>query len=189
MIIDHNTPQLPEFDHVMVDIETMGTLSNAAIVSIAAVRFNLDGSMGQEFYRKIKLQTCLKIGLNIEADTLLWWLKQSDAAREELTNQICSYSITTALIELSGFLSQQKEYQIWGNSARFDLGLLENAYTALKMPSPWTHRQERDVRTLVALAPQIKENYQYRGLAHHALYDCYSQIEYCSQTWSFLTEH
>lgn len=45
---------------IMVDLETMGTSSNAAIVDIGAVEFDIDaevGLLGAEFYCNIDIQT------------------------------------------------------------------------------------------------------------------------------------
>ncbi len=61
----------------MLDLETMGNTSNAAIISIAAVYFDETG-VGRSFYHKVSLGSSCAIGLEMDADTVLWWLKQSD---------------------------------------------------------------------------------------------------------------
>ena len=169
------------FSHLMLDLETMGTKSNSAIISIGAVEFNIQtGETGRNFYRNISLQSCIDIGLQMDADTIMWWMRQSDNARNSLI-EIPPFSIQQALIDFKEFCN--KDYQIWGNSARFDLGLLENAYDKIRIPIPWKFNQERCLRTLTSFNPEIKCNIEFKGTAHNALEDCYHQIKYCHLTW------
>jgi DNA polymerase III epsilon subunit-like protein len=68
----------------MIDIETLGLGPGATILSIGAVRFSTDG-LGEEFYREISLQSCQAVGLEIDADTLEWWLEQDGDVADILT--------------------------------------------------------------------------------------------------------
>jgi DNA polymerase III epsilon subunit-like protein len=122
----------------MIDIETMGNKSFSAIVSIAAVEFDINtGETGAEFYTKVDLNSCVERGLKMQADTVLWWMGQSDEARKEITAE-SSPHLDKALSNFYDFVSK-KEYYIWGNSARFDLGILENAFNSVGMPIPWDY--------------------------------------------------
>jgi len=171
--------------HLMVDIETLGNKAGAAIVSIAAVQFDLKtGETGETFYRNIDLQSCLNAGLKVSGDTVIWWMQQSDLARRKLSENTIPLSI--ALSAFNGFIANfyTASMEVWGNSARFDLGILEVAYTALKIETPWAYWNERDVRTLVSFAPEIKQNIPFEGVPHDALADCYHQIKYCSAIWN-----
>ena len=167
----------------MIDIETMGNMSHSAIVSIGAVRFNLEtGKTGETFYMNVDLQSCLDAGLIINADTLMWWLNQSEAARKKIIEK--GHPLNKALISLSAFVT--KDDQVWGNSARFDLGILSDALNTLGMPIPWDFRKERCVRTLVSFAPEVKSAEPNIGVAHDALADCIFQINYCSKIFNKL---
>jgi hypothetical protein len=175
------------FGHLMLDIETMGNKSNSAIVSIGAVEFNIEtGKTGREFYRNVSLKSSIDLGLNIDADTVMWWMNQGDDARKSLTNEK-AISINQALVDFKEFCT--KEYQIWGNSARFDLGLMQDAYNKANIDIPWDFRKERCVRTLVSFNPEIKNNFPSVGTAHNAISDCYFQVGYCSAIWSSLHCH
>lgn len=170
----------------MVDLETMGNESNSAIVSIGAVEFDINtGETGKEFYTNVSLKSCLDVGLKINADTLMWWLKQSDEARKSLTEGQSKH-IADALSELSMFIALcgGKDCEIWGNSARFDLGILSDAYSKTSLFIPWDFRKERCVRTLVSFMPEIKKTVPFAGVAHNAVADCHHQIKYCSQIWN-----
>jgi len=99
------------FPHLMIDLETMGSKSFASIVSIGAVEFNIKtGETGREFYRNIDLRSCQSLGLEIDADTVYWWLKQSKEAKESLFTEC--FSIQQAMVDFRNFCN--KEYQIWG---------------------------------------------------------------------------
>ncbi|WP_163401478.1 3'-5' exonuclease [Flavobacterium fluviatile] len=168
-------------EHLMIDLETMANESFSAIISLAAVEFDINtGQTGKEFYINISLQSCIDLGLIVNADTIMWWMKQTDEARKSLLNG--TVHIVDALTSFSGFCN--KDYQVWGNSARFDLGILQNAYNKAKLPICWDFKKERCVRTLVSFKPEIKANFKYLGVGHNALADCYNQIAYCHLTWS-----
>ena len=170
--------------HLMIDIETMGNESFSSIVSIGAVEFDINnGETGREFYVKIDLQSCIDEGLIMNASTVMWWLKQGEAARNELgTGEV--ETLRNALFKFSDFFTE--DYQVWGNSARFDLGILENAYSKIGKPIPWKFWNERDVRTLVSFSPDVKETFVFNGVAHNAIDDCKFQIGYCSKIWDRL---
>lgn len=173
------------FEHLMVDIETMGTDHNAAIMSIAAVEFNFDGETGQSFYQTVSLQSCLDIGLKMDADTIYWWLTQPEPARMAIASPV-PLPIDVVLQDFVAWIGK-REYQVWGNSPQFDLVILENAFKKCNLELPWKFYNERDVRTLVSLAPAIKAlQIQLLGTAHDALKDCYAQIKYCTEIWNQL---
>lgn len=173
-----------KFKHLMVDLETMGIRSNSSIVSIAAVEFDLDtGETGEEFYKNVSLQSCVNLGMKMDPETIMWWLKQSDDARAALTSGK-AYDISDVLNLFSIFCDA--DYEVWGNSARFDLGILANAYDLAGIPIPWNQFKERCVRTLASFQPSIKKSYVHEGTDHNALSDCYKQIGYCSRIWNTL---
>lgn len=173
---------------LMIDIETLGNKSHSVILSLAAVEFDLDtGNTGKEFYKKIDLQSCLDAGLKINASTLQWWMEQKPEALKELFNGATPLEVV--LSNFRDFYTLQCGTpfpRVWGNGARFDLGILEDAYEAIGQNVPWGFRSEMDVRTLVAFAPDIKKNLVFEGVAHNPLHDCYHQIKYCCETWKTL---
>lgn len=177
-ITDINT-----FGHVMIDIETMGTKSYSAIISIAAVEFNIEtGIIGQTFYQNISLQSNVSNGLVIDPDTVIWWIGQNEAARKKLSENP-SELIQTLLLLDQYLVSCGPDAKLWGNPARFDLGLLENAYQTAFLKSPWEHYNERCLRTLSSLRPEIKKRTIRKGPEHDATADCLFQIEYAVAIW------
>lgn len=170
----------------MVDIETMGNVSYSSILSIGAVEFDIEtGNTGKEFNVNIDLQSCLDIGLVVNASTIIWWMQQSEQARKDIT-QANTISIKEALNEFSKFCNM--DYEIWARSPRFDCGRLQDAYNKLKMDIPWDFKKERCVRTYEFNNPKIKENYEFSGTAHNTIDDCKFQIGYCSKIYQYLNE-
>ena len=83
-------------------------------------------------------------------------------------------TLPTALVALARWIGE--DAIMWGNSARFDLGILEYAYDSCLIPVPWDHRNERCYRTLKALHPEIK--IMRSGTHHNALDDATSQAHH-----------
>lgn len=168
----------------MLDLETMGNESFSSIISIGAVEFDIEnGKTGKEFYTNVDLQSCIDLGLIMNASTVMWWMQQNEKARKDLTERT-SLPIIEALKDFANFCN--KDYQIWGNSARFDCGILQNAYNKAGISIPWDFRKERCVRTLVSFAPEIKNQIEFKGIRHNSIDDCKYQIEYCSIIWNKL---
>lgn len=174
------------FEHIMADLETVGNKSNSAIVSIGAIKFNLDtGQTGEEFYRKIDLQSCLDVGLVVNASAIYWWMKQNEVARYELAQG--GQPLLEVLHDLDEWInSDGNKPQLWGNGARFDIGLLEDAYVACGYHEmPWDFHNELDLRTLAYFRPEIKKQViaETKEPLHHPITDCKVQIKYASLIW------
>lgn len=175
-------------NHLMIDIETLGNKSFSVITSVAAVQFDIEtGKTGEEFYERINIDNSLKNGLNVDGDTLRWWFKQSKEAQKEFSDYD-GVNVTEFCDKFDRFFLESilTETKIWGNSNRFDLGLLDNMYESVGRSYPWNFRHERDVRTIVSFAPEIKANCVFNGVPHNAVDDCKYQIEYVSKIWNIL---
>lgn len=156
---------LPE--RVMLDIETLGTEPGAAILSIGAVKFD-DAGIVDEFHKSVSLESCQEAGLEIDAETLDWWLHQSEPAQTVLSG---GAPLQTALEQFRNFYADADE--IWAFSPSFDCVLLAEAYDAVGMNEPWHYRDERDCRTLAALPGAVE--LEHDGTEHDALDDAKHQ--------------
>lgn len=171
--------------HLMVDIETMGTSSRAAIVAIGAVVFEPFGQAlatppdpvpladPHYLYRPVKLATSLAAGLEIDAGTVEWWLCQSEEARTALL--AAPVTLKQALHELAEFAAPCQA--AWSHGATFDLVILDAAYRAVGKRAPWGFRDCRDTRTLFDLAFYRDKEPAPMPAAHrhHALWDAWRQ--------------
>jgi len=157
-------------DRIMVDIETLGTEPGAAIVAIGAVRFGLDG-VADTFEADVSLADCQSHGLEIDAETLSWWLNQPACAREQLHGGI---ALERALRDFSEFVGDDAE--VWANSPAFDCVLLREAYDAVGLSCPWQYYQERDYRTMRETLAAWPDR-EHDGVEHDGLDDARFQAE------------
>jgi len=188
MAIASNLEQPKKLGHVMVDLETMGRDSNAVICSIGAVEFDINtGETGREFYRKVDIQSGLEKGLTVNGPTIEWWLMQSEKARMGVVAGV-GMNLSQMLYEFKKFIEElgSETVQIWGNGVSFDVVILSESYRHCKLKEPWNFRCERDVRTLVSFAPEVKDHYPKFGTEHHPIDDCKYQIGYCTAIWQNL---
>jgi len=166
--------------HIMLDLETMGTKPGCAIVSIGAVKFDLDtGKIGDKFYQVVSLRSCIAVGLMPEASTIMWWLQQSEQARRKLYSEPGMH-IHEMLTEFSKFCSADNA--VWGNSAAFDCSILAEAYNKVGFIVPWVHWNERCFRTMKTLFP-INYPKKDEARAHDPIYDCEYQIGLLCTIW------
>jgi exodeoxyribonuclease VIII len=159
--------------HVMVDLETMGNGGNAPIIAIGAVKFDITGTKGAPFYANVDLQSCMDVGMECDASTIMWWLEQSGDARERLKFPVPD-DVSTVLRAFSAWFGDS-EY-LWGNGAAFDNVILNNAYRKVGQEPPWNFWNDRCYRTLksqFAAVPMERV-----GTHHNAVDDAQSQAEH-----------
>lgn len=181
-----STP-LPDATDAMVDLETLGTQPYSVILSIGACAFRFDDApIEDQFYQTIDLESSLSLGLRISADTLRWWMSQSDAAREAAFGRVGDVSLPLALDAFTDWLDS-RPLSLHGNSARFDMGLLEAAYKVCNKEVPWKWSKEGCYRTMKNL-PGVKAAVPFRApaVAHHALYDALAQAEHLRAIYKHL---
>ena len=156
--------------NIMVDIETMGQGSNAAIVAIGAVAFDECG-IGDDLYLRISLEDAAKHG-DIDASTVLWWMRQEDAAREEITKDD-AMSVSDALHFFTHFVNGNKDdkgdVSIWGNGSDFDNVILVNMYKKTGKRVPWNFWNNRCFRTMKNIYRDVRPNRE--GVHHKAIDD------------------
>lgn len=163
------------FQHMMIDLETMGSRPGCAIATIGAVMFDpVFGDTGDRFYCRIDLGSCVQAGLRLEPDTVVWWLKQSDAARAELTRDD-GLQLRYGLQAFGEFWRAHDARFIWSHGANFDGPIIAAAFEAVNMAIPWKYWDARDTRTIYDLAG-VKP-VRSIGVAHHAKDDAVNQAD------------
>ncbi|EFU0711420.1 exonuclease [Escherichia coli] len=178
--------------HLMIDLETMGTNTNAPIVVIGAVFFDPQtGEIGPVFYIVISLTDAMNTGAVPDGGTIEWWLKQSSEARAAiLTDQVKLKDALSRFREFINEYSDEKLVQVWGNGATFDNAILRTSYEHLDIPCPWRYYNDRDVRTIVELGKAIdfdaRTAIPFEGERHNALDDARYQEKYVSAIWQKL---
>ncbi len=163
----------------MLDIETMGTSSTASIMSIGACYFEPSTcEIGETFHEQINIAS----NGDLDASTVIWWMKQSDEARSKFYNNARAKDITKVLHEFYDFVTPNS--QVWGNGVAFDNVIIRNAYESLQLKAPWNFWNDRDVRTMVELGKSVGidpvRDVPFEGVRHDALSDAIHQAKYVS---------
>ena len=125
---------------VMIDLETLGTTASSVIMSIGAVRFDLDGDTidNAGFYASISIDSNLAYKRTISESTLVWWLQQSKEAQAVFSE--AKQPLDAALEEFGKWFDIGRatdKVQIWSNGADFDIPMLAHAYAQIQMEAPW----------------------------------------------------
>ena len=159
----------------MLDLESLGTRPDCAILTLGAIKFNpyvLD-SFGDSLYLRIDVNEQLALGREVQEDTLTWWSTQAEDVREEALGEGNRVSLTEMYRQLNRFCVGATN--IWCQGPAFDIVILENIYRQMGWPTPWQFWQIRDSRTLFGVHGDPREKNK-AGL-HNALEDCVSQAQ------------
>ena len=171
--------------NMMIDIETLSTKNDAAILAIAAVYFNpLTGELGETFYTNINLKSNISAGRNISASTLIWWMQQEKSAQDMVFSLNHTQPKLSESLKLFSDFFKTDSVKVWGNGSSFDITILESALDRCKLPYPWKFWNVRDVRTVVELGQTIninpKNDFPFEGVRHNAIDDSKHQARYVS---------
>ena len=170
-----------KYTDIMIDIETVDTKPTAGILSIAAVPFEIWSGRTHHlpFYNMLDIHKQIADGRTMSLDTMLWWNKQSEKARNEAFSG--TKPLHHSLADLRLFIKEKctEDVRVWANSPSFDLAILKNAVEAQKdfynADSFWKYWQERDVRTYADIFPEGIDDLQI-VTTHLPDQDCLDQI-------------
>lgn len=177
---------------IMVDLETQSVLPHASILTIGAIKFHRNWDLKpiedmDTFYRRITLDSAYLHGLHVDPKTMAWWKEQGDDACYEALTHPDRIPLKKALAEFTDWVGDYKYTKMYANSPDFDLTIIREAYRRCGMLDmiPFNFWNVRCTRTIYDLGgvklkdfPNIKK--------HHALYDCYAQIEAVKAAFSNL---
>lgn len=171
---------------IMVDLETLGNVPGSVICALGAVKFDTELGVYASFYERISQASCVRLGLTMDADTVLWWMQQAEAARAELWAP-GRWPLADVLTGFSMWAGEVSE--LWGCGASFDCALLAAAYRAAAVPPPWKFWQERCFRTTKSWLRGADSLEPSRaGTHHHALDDAAHQARWLLGIEAKLTE-
>lgn len=167
-----------QFQHIMLDLETLGTATSSVITAIGAVAFDPSSKqLGDRFYVVLgDWAEQQKYGRTIDADTVKWWMEQSDAAREALILPPVAATTGVALNDFREFCNMNggHDVKLWGNGADFDCVLLSSLYGTYNIGRPWSFRNNRCYRTIKGMGWGPAKA-QRVGVHHNALDDAITQ--------------
>ena len=175
--------------HVMVDLETLGTVADSVIMSIGAVKFDLDSDAMDDngFYASISTDSnmdCTGRLRRTQEDTLMFWLKQSADAQRVFHEP--KTTLEAGLEQFSDWLGDDN-YCMWSNGADFDLPMLAHAYTGLGIEIPWKFWNSRCFRTYKNLPQVFGVLIAPSGVKHNALTDAFNQARHLQAIQAVLT--
>lgn len=180
--------------HIVFDLETLSSRADAAIVSIGAVLVLPDKtvSLAEVFHPSTSFKSSElsypafystihdPIG-HIDPNTVMWWLTQSQEARDALQepslNEQSVLSFFEAWIKRVG----GSDFRIWSH-ATFDPPVMESAFSRYGLY--WPHNKMRDLRTEYELAGGLN-GHEFGDLLinHHALHDAYREALSLIAAW------
>ena len=147
-----------ELINVVLDLETLSTSQDAAIIQIGAVvpHFDMQHILGWpfEFEATIRYEECLhhvrEKTVSQENETMLWWEKQP--TRLEVFSGQLDYA--EALEQFADWIASfKKPVAIWGNGVGFDNPVLRHSLDAFGFHNVFDFRNDRCFRTVKALFP------------------------------------
>lgn len=175
-------------DHLMLDLETLGVSNNARIVTIGACRFD---PLGGEPSTLFNWMVEDRLGV-MDAGTVAWWMKQSEAARKTVQAALSSddpeskplvviealCSLFSAFTDVDGVEYPQVQY-LWSNGPTFDETILRGFFERYGQASrfPVSFRGSRCFRTAVNLAGLSYQEMVKPEIAHDALSDAIAQAK------------
>lgn len=170
--------------HIVIDIETLGTCDDAAILelgfaivvpdetselhhvkieSIGDIVFDLQQQI-DEFNRKI------------QADTLLWWLKQGAKLQMMYTSKD-PVSFSEGYLQLAQIVQQLRQkypaVYFWSRGSDFDFRILKSLLDHVNIPCFWKFWEVRDIRTVSN--PLLLTDDQLTTNTHYASDDAYNE--------------
>ena len=168
--------------HVMLDIETMSSNSNASLAQIGAAVFSYhDGSISSEFKVNVSVGDCRERGMHVDPNTEKWWSQQDPAAIASIMEDP-RYELPDALEKFNEWYPRGAV--VWSH-ATFDAVIMQNAFATAGVKCPWHFRDARDLRTIVGLysygGREVPEHiWEREGVHHDALDDVRWQVKIAS---------
>lgn len=163
----------------MIDFETLGTVADAVILSIGAVKFDLDaGTIEPDgYYASISIDSNLEAGRRIQEDTLIWWMQQNAKAQAVFTEP--KQHLAAALEDFHAWFDPAyiKEYRVWSNGADFDIPMIAHAWKQHGFELPWQFWNNRCFRTYKNLPQAARVPKMANAAKHNALSDAYAQAK------------
>ena len=167
--------------HAMIDLETLGTSPDCAVLTIGGVKFNPNALSEpyQPFYYRFDVDDQLEKGRTVLDSTLEWWGQQEESVREEALGDENRTPVLEVLQALNKWCVGVDT--IWCQGPAFDIVILEHMFRQYDHHIPWPFWKIRDSRTLFGIMPKDPRK-AINFAAHNALEDCKVQALCVQQT-------
>jgi len=174
----------------MVDIETVGTGTNARITQIGAVAFDFNEGV-LEAHELLQMDDrCFNAallpyeGATQDAGAMKFWADPAQAEALAEIKRMPHVGVDAALSEFTKFCSTwlRSRGKMWAKPPQFDLRIIRETYALRGTDHPWAYNQEHDLRTLMFLAKQVPmvnfkvpDVSEAKLIPHFALHDAVEQ--------------
>jgi hypothetical protein len=168
----------------MIDIETLSSDDNAAVISIGACMFNMRGETGDEFLIAVDIEDAMRHG-KASGDTIGWWMRQDESA----WGHLFSGSPVTSEYAVEAFtlwLQLRKPEFVWAKPPQFDIVILRNLFKRHMFKWPCHYRSERDLRTLMAVYNGTYPEAITNDAKHDPLADAVHQARVAAHCWQWI---
>ena len=170
--------------HLMIDLETLATTPDAAVLTIGACKFDPRAKeIHSTFYERIKLESQEGYGRVINEDTLTWWSQQDPQIQED------AFGEGDDRIDLKDAMKKLYTFglgttNVWSHGSIFDVVIIEDICRSFQQAVTWKFWEVRDTRTLFDLA---KVDVRIEG-KHNALTDAVAQSQAVQKAYSLLVK-
>lgn len=180
-------------NHFMLDLETLGSGTNGAIVTIGCVAFDPHQGVidANGFYARVAFDSP-HFGL-IDASNVAFWFDQVKEAQEEAMSQkLERWPLKACLTMLDDWLIMKgavgitpfdiifnDKARLWAKPPEYDVRLLRDAYARVDQRFPFHWRATRDMRTLLEVGQLLNMDgaTPMVGTKHNALDDAVHQAQ------------
>ena len=168
--------------HLMIDLETLATTPNAAVLTIGACKFDPQGvDVNSTFYERIKLDSQELYNRKIDDNTLQWWSQQDKQIQED------AFGEGSDRIDLKDAMKKLYTFglgtsNVWSHGSIFDVVIIEDICRSFQQAVTWKFWEVRDTRTLFDLADV---SVRIEG-KHNALTDAVAQAKAVQQSYQKL---
>ena len=166
----------------MIDLETLATTPDAAILTIGSCKFDPTATdVHSTYYERIVLETQEDYGRVINEDTLAWWSQQDKQIQED------AFGEGTDRIDLRDAMKKLYTFglgttNVWSHGAIFDVVIIEDICRSFQQAVTWKFWEVRDTRTLFDLAGV---SVRIEG-KHNALTDAVAQAQAVQESYKKL---
>jgi hypothetical protein len=171
---------------IMLDIETLGLNKNSVVLQLGAKLFDptdtsQDLSETDELFHCLPVQPQLDSGRTVNAQTLLWWMKQEKEARrlmQKSMTSVSSHALRSGMEDLLAFIEAHNPDFIICQGPQFDLVTVQDLCDQLDLNWIHAYNKVQDLRTILGLAGmKLTEFPLVEGeISHVAIHDCTQQI-------------
>jgi len=181
------TEQPKKYIDIVVDLETLGTAEDAAILQIGCViplysYRKLPIQIDKFFEATIAYEQAVNSEFSKDPDTLDWWEKQSSEARKSVFSGQDSYEEAFEKLRdwMLSIKAQGFHIRLWGNGPEFDNRILDYSLRCYNIKELWGFRDNHSIRTAKLFFPPPKKWLEETGakyIKHTALGDAMYEAE------------